>query len=90
MGLDPLMEYLSENLEDTEDAATAAHGVGAFFSSCRVAMDRAEKEGVALHPHPLDPYVEKSCQILLDAFERAERRSAAVDNKRNIIIKKKQ
>jgi hypothetical protein len=35
-------------------------------------MDRAEKEGVALHPHPSDPYVEKSCQILLDAFERAD------------------
>jgi hypothetical protein len=69
MGLEPLLNYLKDNLEDSEDAAAAAHGIGAFFSSCRVAMDRAKMEGVVLHPHPLEPYTEKACQLLLDAFD---------------------
>jgi hypothetical protein len=80
MGLEPLMGHLGENLEDSEDAAAAAHGIGAFFSSCRVAMDRAKKEGVVLHPHPLDPYAEKACQILMDAFD-------SEDGKLNLSIK---
>ena len=72
MGLEPLLEFLSENLEDNEDTAAAAHGVGAFFSSCRVAMDRARRERVVLYPHPLAPYADKACTILMDAFKNSE------------------
>eukprot|EP00980_Cylindrotheca_fusiformis_P004458 scaffold953_cov141-Cylindrotheca_fusiformis.AAC.2 len=69
VGLDLLLDYLAENLSDTEDVTAAAHGIGAFFSSCQVALDRGKREGVVLHPHPLEPYAAKACQILLDAFE---------------------
>jgi hypothetical protein len=66
--LDPLIEVLSESKESlaqgSDNAAAAAHGVGAFFSSCRVALDRAENEGVALYPHPLEPYSAKAFQAL--------------------------
>lgn len=70
VGLELLLDYLEENLDDTEDVSAAAHGVAAFFSSCQVAIDRGRKEGVELSPHPLEPYAAKACQILLDAFER--------------------
>jgi hypothetical protein len=70
VGLETLLEYLREHLEDTEDAAVAAHGIGAFFSSFQVAMERARKEGVVLHPHPLESYAARACQILLDAFDK--------------------
>ena len=69
LGLDPLVKFIGQSLDDTEDTAAAAHGIGALFSSCRVAMERAAKEGVVLHPHPLEPYAESTCQVLLDAFE---------------------
>jgi hypothetical protein len=72
-GLDPLLENLGEGqLKDEEDVTAAAHGVGAFFSSCRVATERAKEKGVALHPHPLEPYTEKAYQLLLGAFDDKE------------------
>lgn len=67
--LDPLIEVVADKLEDRDNAAAAAHGIGAFFSSCRVAMDRAKKQGVALHPHPLEPYSAKAFQALYAAFD---------------------
>lgn len=70
VGLELLLDYLAESLDDTEDATVATWGIGAFFSSCQVAMERGRKEGVVLHPHPLEPFAAKACQILLDAFER--------------------
>jgi hypothetical protein len=67
--LAPLIEVVADKLEDRDNAAAAAHGIGAFFSSCRVAMDRAKKQGVALHPHPLEPYSAKAFQALYAAFD---------------------
>lgn len=67
--LDPLIEVVADKLEDKDNAAAAAHGIGAFFSSCRVAVDRAKKQGVALHPHPLEPYSAKAFQALYAAFD---------------------
>ncbi len=72
MGLRPLLEYLEHNMGDTEDTAAATHGIGAFCSSCHVAMERAMVQGVVLHPHPLDTYVEKVAISLLDAFEKGD------------------
>jgi hypothetical protein len=67
-GLSPLLENLLGGLQDDRDEATAIYGVGAFFSSCFVGLESAKKDGVLVHPHPLQPYstnaVDKLCCIL--------------------------
>ena len=67
-GLEPLLDYLAEGLDDEEEVAAAGHGIAAFFSSCRVATERAKQNGVSLYPHPLDAYALKACKLLLGAF----------------------
>lgn len=69
IGLETLLDHLTENLEDTEDATSATHGIGAFFSSCQVAISQGKKEGVVFHPHPLERYATKASKALLDAVQ---------------------
>ncbi|EEC47078.1 predicted protein [Phaeodactylum tricornutum CCAP 1055/1] len=58
-GLSPLLENLLGGLQDDRDEATAIYGVG---------LESAKKDGVLVHPHPLQPYstnaVDKLCCIL--------------------------
>lgn len=72
VGLESLLDFLTENLEDTEDAAAATHGIGAFFSSCTVAIERGRKEGVVFHPHPLEQYASKASKVLLDTVDHKQ------------------
>lgn len=58
-----------ELLQDYENVATAAFGLGALFSSSRLAMNRARNEGVAFHPHPLDDYSAKAFHVLYCMLE---------------------
>ena len=75
--LDPLIDVVEKSLNDYENSAAAAYGIGAFFSSCRVAMERAEREGVVLHPHPLKPYSARAFQVLSKAFEKLNEQEEA-------------
>jgi hypothetical protein len=52
--LPPLIDILTTEKDDEEKVAAAAYGIGAFFSSFQVAFSRGAKDGVALHPHPLE------------------------------------
>jgi len=61
--LPPLTEILDTE-KDEEKVAAAMYGIGAFFSSFQVAFDRGMKDGVALHPHPLEPYSSKVSRSL--------------------------
>jgi hypothetical protein len=58
-----LINILNEE-KDQEKVVAAMYGVGAFFSSFRVSFDRGTKEGVAFHPHPLEPFSSKACRSL--------------------------
>lgn len=70
MGLQPLIDFLEERMGNDENTSAAAYGIGAFCSSCRVAMERATEQGVVLHPHPLETYSEKIASVLLVALDR--------------------
>lgn len=80
-GLVPLLKRLDDDASD-DDAANAAYGIGAFFSSCRTAVERAGREGVHLHPHPLLPHsnnaVGRIYRILAPETLEAKRPSAQV------------
>ena len=72
MGLQPLLDFLQQKMGDNEDTAVATHGIGAFCSSCQVAMDRATKQGVVLHPHPLEVYSEQVAIALLNTLDNGD------------------
>lgn len=55
-GLEPLLKTISSGDEDDEAVAIYAYGIGAFFSSCQVAIIKNQKDGVVIHPHPLEAY----------------------------------
>ena len=57
LALVPLFGAVSSEMQDDPDIATAAYAIGAFFSSCHVALQKAEKNGVVVNPHPLAQYV---------------------------------
>lgn len=56
-GLVSLLKCLESGSTEDEEAATAVYGIGAFFSSCRAAVENAARDGIQLHPHPLQPYI---------------------------------
>jgi len=49
---------------EAKDKASAAYGLGALFSSARVAMKKCK--GVKIHPHPLEEYSGKSLDWLIE------------------------
>ena len=80
-----LIDVVSQSLDDFDNAAAAAYGVGAFFSSCRVAMDRAKKEGVVLSPHPLESYTGNAFQALYNAFTSLKSEKELVASKAILV-----
>lgn len=61
--LPPLIDIIDTD-KDEEKVGAAMYGIGAFFSSFQVAVERSSKDGVALHPHPLEPYSSKVSRSL--------------------------
>ena len=76
----PLFDTVSSDMKDAGDIATAAYGIGAFFSSCRVALRKAKQAGIAIHPHPLASY----CGSAIDKL--SELLTADVNGDRSIHI----
>jgi Dos2-interacting transcription regulator of RNA-Pol-II len=70
MGLEPLLDFVKDNLEDSEDSLAAVHGMAAFFSSSNVAMSKNCEVGVELTPHPMEAYAKKACDLFLKVVER--------------------
>jgi hypothetical protein len=68
-GLDPLLHFLKDKPEDSEDYLAAMHGLAAFFSSITVALSKLGNEGVKITPHPLESYAKKACILLLNTVE---------------------
>ena len=63
--LPALMSALPPDGGDEEKMTAVARGIAALFSSCRVSLERLEKEmGVKLHPHPLDPHASGAIERL--------------------------
>lgn len=48
-----------------ETLITSIYGIGAFFASCRAALDLALRDGINWYPHPLLPYCNESLQLIL-------------------------
>jgi hypothetical protein len=88
LGLGALLEQLDDNFLDENDLATAAYGVGAFFSSTRAALEKCHKDGVVVHPHPLQGYsgiaVDKIMRLLDDQEEGSE--IAAIRAMESILV----
>jgi hypothetical protein len=80
-GLDPLLEFLRENLEESDDSLACVHGMAAFFSSTHVALTKNQKEGVELTPHPMEPYAKKSCDVLLRILAKDNRETTCLSLK---------
>lgn len=76
----PLFDTVSSDMKDAGDIATAAYGIGAFFSSCRVALRKAKQAGIAIHPHPLANY----CGSAIDKL--SELLTADVSGDRSVQI----
>eukprot|EP00536_Pseudo-nitzschia_multiseries_P003970 jgi/Psemu1/284769/fgenesh1_pg.63_\ len=69
-GLGPLLGYLREHINDSDDNILAAiHGIAAFASSSNVALSKSLNEGVELTPHPLQPFASEACNLLLTVAE---------------------
>jgi len=49
---------------DQERMTSASYGIGAFFSSCRVSLERMKKDGVSICPHPLEKYASHVLNVL--------------------------
>jgi Dos2-interacting transcription regulator of RNA-Pol-II len=64
-GLRQLFYTLQES-SDQSNISSSLYGIGAFFSSCRVAIERASKDGIVVHPHPLEPYGNEALDRILE------------------------
>ena len=49
-----------------ETLITTIYGIGAFFASCRSALNVALRDGIHWYPHPLVPYCNEALQLTLD------------------------
>ena len=81
--LAPLLEGvlarpMNELTQDSENVTAAAFGLGALFSSSRLAMERATNEGIEFHPHPLQQYSAKSFDALYRMLDDGETSRAVV------------
>jgi Dos2-interacting transcription regulator of RNA-Pol-II len=67
-GIPPLLKYLRDlkYSTDTDFVTMSSLGLGAFFSSCRVAIEKAISEGVYWQPHPLERFCNESLDIILE------------------------
>ncbi|KAL3913726.1 MAG: hypothetical protein SGILL_006374, partial [Bacillariaceae sp.] len=68
-GLAPLLQFLKDKPDDSEDYLAAIHGLSAFFSSTKVALSKLHEYGVEITPHPLEPYSKKACALLLNVVD---------------------
>ena len=70
-----LGQLLKSDDGSTVTDSTAVYGIGAFFSSCRIAMERITSSsggnGIHIHPHPLQEYSAKAVDKICQLFETA-------------------
>ncbi|GAX15818.1 DNA repair/transcription protein MET18/MMS19 [Fistulifera solaris] len=91
--LELLLQQLDSAPSEEADVASSLYGVGAFFSSTVVALEKAKEQGVAIVPHPLAPYSATALDkvlSLLNALPPAESwtgvRIAAIRTIESILI----
>jgi Dos2-interacting transcription regulator of RNA-Pol-II len=66
--VEKLIHALDKYSTDEEEATLAAFGIGAFFSAAKVAVDKAQREGLVIRPHPVDSFCSKSFHALIRIF----------------------
>lgn len=71
-GLTKANHLLKQYTTDEEVATMGCYGIAAFFSSCRVAMDKAKEEGLHLHPHPVATMGSSTLKMLFKVFQNPE------------------
>ena len=68
-GLTKLLNYSGKTTSMTynskETLVTTIYGIGAFFASCRAALNIALRDGIHWYPHPLLPYCNEALQLIL-------------------------
>ncbi len=91
--LELLLQQLDSAPSEEADVASSLYGVGAFFSSTGVALEKANEQGVAIVPHPLAQYSTAALDkvlSLLNALPPAESwtgvRIAAIRTIESILI----
>lgn len=57
---------------DEEQISTAAYGLGVFFSSARLSMEQITKDGIEVHPHPLQVFGTPVIQLLCKITNRSD------------------
>jgi hypothetical protein len=87
----PLFDTVSSDMKNADDISTAVYGIGAFFSSCRVALRKAKQAGIAIHPHPLASYcgsaVDKLSELLTaDVAGDRSVQTAAVRTMESVLV----
>ena len=80
--LEKCIRKMKESMNDEESLTLAAYGIGAFFSACNVAVERAKKRGVLFHPHPTEKFCSSALlvlsEILLDKEKSEPLKTAAL------------
>lgn len=70
-----LISIIENNLKeddenrDEEKMSTVVYGLSALFSSCRLSMEQIQKEGINIHPHPLEFYANTVLEALCHIIE---------------------
>mmetsp|Transcript_12211 Transcript_12211/g.22894 ORF Transcript_12211/g.22894 Transcript_12211/m.22894 type:complete len:1322 (-) Transcript_12211:95-4060(-) len=57
---------------DEEKVSTIVYSLSALFSSCKLSMEQIHKEGINIHPHPLEIYASTVLQALCHIIERSQ------------------
>ena len=71
----------SDDNRDNEKISTVVYGISVLFSSCRLSIEQITKDGINIHPHPLQPYgsriIQTLCKIINDKIikDTEDRRS---------------
>jgi len=72
----PLLDILKSNYEspnrDQEQMSIAAYGIGVLFSSSRLSMEQIFKDGIVIHPHPLQDFSGPTVDILCKILDRGD------------------
>ena len=90
----PIFLELLKNVEgtnvDEDQIAIAAYGIGVFFSSSRVSMEKILEQNLAIHPHPLQEFTPKGIQSLTKIIVKDElgnkSKSAAIKAFESLLI----
>lgn len=90
----PVLLRLLKNGEtlnnDEEQMSTAANGIGACFSSCKVSMEQISTDQIVIHPHPLHAYasevIDLLCKVIVREKSSDQLKGAAIKALESVLV----